>query len=137
MVFSRSKSVEALSRQALKAILESNRDNLVERLVKIKGIGMNKALALAASIELGRRFNRSPQGYLATPTDVIQFIQGYAMQSQEHFLCISLNGAREIMTIRVICVGSGNMAVLHPAEVFCEAIKEHASAIIEIGRAHV
>lgn len=126
----KSKSVEELSKDVLKVVLEANREDLIKKLVGVKGIGRNKALAIAASIELGRRMNRNPQGHLESPVDVIQYIKSYAMQIQEHFLCISLNGAREILSIRVICVGSGNMAILHSADVFSEPVKEHASAII-------
>lgn len=126
----RARPVESLAKEALRTVLESNREQLIEKLAGIKGIGLNRALAVAASIELGRRMNRKPQGHLSRPVDVIPYIQSYAMQAQEHFLCVSVNGAREILSIRVVCVGSGNMAVLHPAEVFSEPIKEHASAII-------
>ena len=126
----RVRPIDVLAGDIMKVILGTNEKNLVDELVKIRGMGRNKALAVAASLELGRRMNRNPQAHLSAPTDVIPFIQGYSMQPQEHFLCVSLNGAQEIISIRVLCVGSGNMAVLRPAEVFSEAIKEHAAAIV-------
>lgn len=122
--------IEKLARKILSVVMASNADELVENLVKINGVGKNKALAIAASMELGRRLNRTPQITMGEPKDILPYIQNYSMQPQEHFLCVTLNGAREVLGIRVICVGAGNMAVLRPAEIFVEAIKEHASAIV-------
>ena len=64
------------------------------------------------------------------PADIVPFVQHYAMQNSEHFLIVSLNGAREILSIHVICVGAANMAVVRPREVFSEPIREHASAVV-------
>ena len=122
--------VNELAKLVLNTILSSNSENLVANLTSIKGIGRSKALMLSAAIEFGKRLNRNPQVKLCSPPDLIPYIQCYAMQKQEHFLCISLNGAKEIISIRVICTGTGNMAVIKPADVFAEAIKEHASAIV-------
>ncbi|MBR1616265.1 MAG: DNA repair protein RadC [Treponema sp.] len=122
--------VGKLSREVLSVVLKSNPENVVQNLMKVSGIGSNKALAVAAALELGRRLNRTPQVTMCEPGDIIPYIKSYSMQSQEHFLCVSLNGAREVISIRVVCVGAGNMAVIHPSEIFAEAIKEHASAIV-------
>ena len=122
--------IRNLAREVLCIVMGSNDENLVENLMKIKGMGKSKALIIAAALEFGKRINRNPQTALDATADIVPFIQNYAMQKQEHFLCISLNGAREIISIRVVCTGSGNMAILKPAEVFSEALKEHASAVI-------
>lgn len=122
--------IKELSIRVLATVMESNSDNLVENLVKLHGIGKTKALVIAAAIELGKRLNRNPQGFLQSPIEVIPYIQNYALQRQEHFLCVSLNGAGEILSIRVICTGAGNMAIVSPCEVFSEAIKERASAVV-------
>lgn len=122
--------IEKLAKKILSVVMASNPDELIENLVKINGVGTNKALAIAAALEFGRRLTRSPQAVISQAKDIVPYIQNYAMQPQEHFICVSLNGAREIISIRVVCVGNGNMAVLHPSEIFNEAIKERASAII-------
>lgn len=126
----RGRPVQDIARDIVSAIMATNRESLVGELMKISGVGRNKALAVAAALELGRRASRSPQAVVNEPRDVIPYIQAYAMRPQEHFLAVSLNGAREIISIRVVCVGSGNMAVLRPAEIFSEAVKERASALV-------
>lgn len=127
---SKTKPIETLAKEVQSVILASNTETLVQNLMSVKGMGQNKALCIAAALELGRRVTRQPQAIVSSPSDVIPYIQSYTMQPMEHFLCITMNGAREILSIRVVCVGSGNMAILRPAEIFAEAVKEHASAII-------
>ncbi len=122
--------ITVMADKVMEAILSSNQENLIENLLKINGIGKTRALVIAASLELGRRMNRNPQAVLEKPVDIIPYIKHYAMQPAEHFLCISLTGGREIISIRVICIGSGNMAIIKTGDVFAQALKEHASAVI-------
>jgi DNA repair protein RadC len=122
--------VNVLAKQVLDIVLSSNRENLIENLMRVDGMGKSKALLVAASLEFGKRLNRNPQSCFNCPSDIIPYIQNYAMQKQEHFLCISLNGAKEVLSIRVVCVGVKNMAIVEAREVFSEALKEHASAVI-------
>ena len=122
--------IKELAKQVLGTVLSSNDENLLTNLMELKGMGKTKALMIAAALEFGKRINKNPQVALSSPSDIVPYIQNYAMQKQEHFLCISLNGAMEVISIRVICSGSGNMAVIKPVEVFSHAVKEHASAVI-------
>ncbi|MBP3608652.1 MAG: DNA repair protein RadC [Treponema sp.] len=122
--------IERLATEVIKKVYKSNQNDLIKELLDIDGIGQSKALAISAALELGKRLNRNPQAFINQPKDIIPYIKHYAMQPNEHFVCITLNGGREILSIRVICTGSGNMAIIKPREIFCEAIKEHASGII-------
>ena len=45
-------------------------------------------------------------------------------------MCISINGANEIMTVRVVSIGLINKSHVHPREVFADVISERASAVI-------
>lgn len=122
--------VEEMSDKILKVICACNPENWLEKLQSISGVGSSKALAIAAALELGRRHNRNPQAVVDKPQDVIPFIKHYAMQNSEHFVTVTVNGAKEILNIRVLSVGSRNMAVLKAGDIFSEALKEHASGII-------
>lgn len=122
--------IEQLAEKVLDVISVSNFSELINALLAINGIGTGKALAIAAAIELGRRLNRSPQATINKPIDIIPYVQHFSMKTTEHFVCVTMNGSREILAIRVICAGSGNMAILHPRDIFCEAVKERASAVI-------
>jgi DNA repair protein RadC len=64
------------------------------------------------------------------PTDVLPLVRHYADRKQEHFICISINGANEVITTRVVSVGLVNKTQVHPREVFADPITDRASAII-------
>ena len=49
---------------------------------------------------------------------------------QEHFLCATINGANELLNIRVVSIGLIDRTPVHPREVFAEALSDRASAII-------
>lgn len=49
---------------------------------------------------------------------------------QEHFLCATINGANEILNIRVVSIGLIDRSPVHPREVFADALSDRASAVI-------
>jgi DNA repair protein RadC len=64
------------------------------------------------------------------PADVLPLIRHYTDRNKEHFICISINGANEVITTRVVSVGLVNKTQVHPREVFADPITDRASAII-------
>ena len=122
--------VMSVAKRILK-ILDSGdeRANLKE-LQKIEGVGPAKATLIAAALEFSRRRIR-PEGLkISFPADVLPLIQHYADRKQEHFICISVNGANEVITSRIVSVGLVNKTQVHPREVFADPITDRASAII-------
>ncbi len=127
---SKKHDVLALSRKIVKVIDEKGLDLKVKDIIEIDGIGTAKATAICAAFEFVRR-RIKPEGMkLKFPVDVLPLIQHFADRKQEHFLCISINGANEVMNIRVITIGLVNKSHVHPREVFADVISERASAII-------
>jgi DNA repair protein RadC len=112
-------------------ILDSGKASVsLDELRKIEGVGMAKATLIAASLEFARRRIR-PEGLrISFPADVLPLIRHYADRKQEHFICISINGANEVIANRVITVGLVNRTQVHPREVFADPITDRASAII-------
>ena len=122
--------VEKLASIVMNKITESDSENLIEELMSIKGMGKSRALSIAASCEFGRRRNLHNNALILHPSDIIPFVRNYSIYPKEHFLCISLSGGHEIIEIRVISIGTVNKALVHPREVFCQALKDNASAVI-------
>ena len=122
--------VEKLAQKVLPVINESPVDKLVERLERIEGIGESKAICLAAAIELGRRRNSYLKAVINEPKDFVPFVKHFSMMNKEHFVCATLNGAHEIINIRVISVGTVNRTLIHPREIYADAIAERASGLI-------
>lgn len=102
----------------------------VDDLLTVPGVGRAKASLVVAALEFARR-RIKPHGFkIAFPPDAFPLIRHIADRSQEHFMCISLNGANEVNAVRTVSVGLVNRALVHPREVFADPITDRASAII-------
>ena len=122
--------VELMACKIMETLDCSDDDKIIENLLKLKGVGQSKALAVAAALELGRRRSSHLKAPIKTPQDVIPFVRNYAVSSKEHFLVITLNGGHEIIKIHCVSVGTLNRTLIHPREVFSQAIQENAAALI-------
>ena len=105
-------------------------ESLVSKLTKIEGVGEESALALAAALELGRRKSAIYRVRIRCPQDVTPFLKYFALKPVEYFIVVSVNGAMEILSVKVISVGSVDNAAIHPRDVFSDAVALHASGII-------
>ena len=122
--------VEKLASSVLRVLEKTDSDSVIEKMLGVRGLGNGKATLLAAALELGRRFYGTKGTIIKSPLDVIPLVQHYALEKQEHFLCISLTGANEIIKIRVITIGILNSTLIHPREIFADAIKDRCASII-------
>ena len=81
--------------------------------------------------DLWRSADIRPEGFkIGLPPDILPLIQHMADRKREHFLCISLNGAYEVITVRTVSVGQVNKTQVHPREVFADPLTDRATAII-------
>ena len=111
-------------------------DNLTFReLTLIKGVGQSKAALLLACFEISRRYGKKedrPPIRISSPENILELreISSLRYERQEHFVVITLNGANEVITPHIISKGTVNQSLVHPREVFSEAIIERAASII-------
>ncbi len=99
-------------------------------LLSIEGIGVAKACRIAAAFELARRHLQRGRPTIRAPEDALPYLQHIAAKKQEYFLCLTLNGANEVIQTRVITVGLLDSSQVHPREVFAAAISDRAAAVI-------
>lgn len=102
----------------------------VEDLTSFEGVGDAKATLILAAIEFARRRIKPEGAKIETPADLLPYVRHYADRRQEHFLCASINGANEILNVRVVSIGLVDRTPVHPREVFADAVADRASAII-------
>lgn len=105
----------------------------IEELSSIKGIGLAKAAQLKASFELARR--KDEHDYEKTPVkshkDVVRLAgQKLKDKKKEHFLILCLDTRNNLIRIGNISTGTLDANLVHPREVFKEAIQSLASSII-------
>ena len=67
---------------------------------------------------------------IITPEGALYWFEPFRNADQEHFVCMSLNGAGQVMNTRVITIGLLNHSLVHPREVFRGAIMDNAASII-------
>jgi len=101
-----------------------------EVLNRIEGMGDTKAGTVLAALELGRRYSGIIHRKIRTAADVFPLVQHFADRKQEQFICVSLNGAHEVLAVRVVSVGILNKTIVHPREVFGDPIADRAAAVI-------
>lgn len=119
-----------LSDKVISVINSSNENDLIKKLTELPGMGSSKALSVAAALELGRRRRGYLHSVIRHPKDILQYVRQYSLEPAEHFITITTNGAHEILSTKVVSVGTVNKALIHPREVFADAVAEHASGII-------
>jgi len=122
--------VLSLSKKIVKVIDGIGLDFQAKDIIEIDGIGEAKATSLCAAFEFVRR-RIKPEGLkIKFPADILPLIRHYGDRKQEHFICVSINGANEVMSVRVVTIGLINKTHVHPREVFADVIAERASAVI-------
>lgn len=122
--------VMTLAAKLAKVVDENGLDLRAEDLTQFEGVGDAKATLILAAVEFARR-RIKPEGFkIESPVDVLPLIRHYADRRQEHFLCLSINGANEVINIRVVCIGLVDRTPVHPREVFADALTDRASGII-------
>lgn len=105
-----------------------------KELMNQHGMGEAKASQIKAAIELGRRLTiESPEEKLAinSPSDAAALVQ-YEMSAleQEHLRVILLDRRNKVLEIVEVYKGSATSAQMRIGELFKEAIRKNAAAII-------
>lgn len=112
------------------------RDATIEELTAIKGIGTAKGVQLLAAIEMGKRMNRyqpAERYVIRSPEDGANYVMEEMMTlKQEHFVALFLNTKNQVIHRQTIFIGSLNASIVHPREVFREAIRRSSAAVIVI-----
>jgi len=74
--------------------------------------------------------SRTTASLIESAADVLPLIADIAGKSQEHFVCISLNGANEVIEKRVVTIGLLDRSLVHPRDVYADVISDRAAAVI-------
>jgi len=97
----------------------------------MEGIGETKACQIMAGFELARRYLIAEDAAKITgPQDILPLVSNLLDKQQEYFLCLTLNGAGELIEKRVITKGLLNHSPVHPREVYADAITDRAASVI-------
>jgi DNA repair protein RadC len=122
--------VRSMSKE-IAGIIQEKKTGLAETdLTAIPGMGPAKAYQLLAAFELARRHLIKDTIKITKAEDILPLLTDIASKQQEYFVCISLNGANEVIEKRVVTIGLLNHSQVHPREVFADVIADRAASVI-------
>lgn len=122
--------VTKISKDILK-MLKQNCGLTMEVLQHVKGLGPAKISELLASFELANRYLLDPERpIIDTPEKVVEQLADIRDKKQEYFVCLTLDGANRLIAKRIITIGTLTSSLVHPREVFADAITDRAASII-------
>jgi len=122
--------VRTISRQVAGLIREHKAALSLDHLLEIRGMGLAKAAQILSAFELARRYLLKETVKIMVAQDILPLVADIAGKQQEHFVCISLNGANEVIEKRIVTIGLLDKSPVHPREVFADAIADRAAAVI-------
>ena len=122
--------VRTMARQVDDLIREHKEGLSLDHLLEVPGMGLAKAAQILSAFELARRHLFKDIVKIICARDVLPLVGDIAGKQQEHFLCISLNGANEVIERRIVTIGLLNKSPVHPREVFADVIADRAAAVI-------
>ncbi len=107
----------------------------LEELAQVKGIGIAKGSQIKAAVELASRVEgyseTAKKPLVKTPDDVAGLVQSRLKgKKKEYFLALLLDTRNQLIRVAEISVGSLDSSIVHPREVFKEAISASAAAVI-------
>jgi len=107
----------------------------VEELTQTRGIGPAKAAQIKAALELSKRLEADigelPRPILKSPEDVVSVVRSQLKgKKKEYFLVLCLDTRNRLISCQPVSIGSLDTSIVHPREVFKEAVSSCAASII-------
>jgi DNA repair protein RadC len=123
--------VGKIAQNTLKLLQEFGADITYEQLKQVTGMGPARITEILAALELSRRYLiDSEQPIIDSPEKVVEQLSDIRDKKQEHFVVMTLDGANRLIAKRIITIGTLTSSLVHPREVFADAITDRAASII-------
>src|SRR6266852_1766791 len=116
--------VRTMARQVAGLIREHREHLTLDHLSSVPGVGLAKGAQILSAFELARRHLLKETVKIESAEDVLPLLADIRSKSQEHFVCITLNGANEVIEKRVVTIGLLDKILVHPRDVFADVITD-------------
>ena len=124
-------NVSQISKSIQKLLAQFGHDIPPTELRRVTGLGSAKISELLAAFELSKRhLIVGEQPIIDTPEKAVEQLADIRDKKQEHFVCLTLDGANRLIAKRIITIGTLTSSLVHPREVFADAITDRAAGII-------
>ncbi len=123
--------VTKIARDVRKLILLKGSTLTYEDLLSIKSLGPAKSAQIMASFELWRRqFEVTQRPIIDAAQKAAEQLKNIENKQQEYFVVLTLDGANRLISKRTVTIGTLTASLVHPREVFADAITDRAASII-------
>lgn len=123
--------VSKIAKETLALFRKHGAEISYEQLQAVGGLGSARITEILAAIELSRRYLLdSDKPVIDSPEKAVEQLADIRDKRQEYFVCLTLDGANRLIAKRVITIGTLNASLVHPREVFADAIADRAASII-------
>ena len=123
--------VSQIARETLKLFKLSGANITYEELKKVSGLGPARITEILSALELSKRYLiDSEQPIIDSPEKAVEQLSDIRDKKQEHFVVMTLDGANRLIAKRIVTIGTLNSSLVHPREVFADAITDRAASII-------
>ncbi len=111
------------------------RSHSINDLNTSNGMGDAKSISLLAAVELSNRLSKSvvetTKTKVTSPNSVYQYMLNYKFNlHQEEFYVICLNARKEIISSKLLFVGTIETTIIHPRDIFKYAINNNATFVV-------
>ena len=126
----RVKDVYQLSKEVLECVENDFEKLNFATLMKINGLGKTHACQVLAAFEISQRYFFKDGIKIQNANDVYKLVSDLKEKKQEYFVTLTLDGAARLIQKRVVFIGTLNQSLVHPREVFTDAIGDRAAGVI-------
>ena len=109
-------------------------ESSAQELMSVNGVGRSKAARVLAAVELGKRISTAPRetrmSVECSEDIAAMFIEDMRYEKREIFKALLLNPRGEVISVETISVGELTSTLVHPREVFSQAVKKSAAGIV-------
>lgn len=128
---SKNADVGKIAKDTLKLLQKHGADITHERLQSVTGLGTAKITEILAAFELSNRYlGDSNQPTIDSAEKAVEQLADIRDKKQEYFVVMTLDGANRLIEKRTITIGTLTASLVHPREVFADAITDRAATVM-------
>ncbi|MEI7918507.1 MAG: DNA repair protein RadC [Candidatus Saccharibacteria bacterium] len=123
--------VSKIAGNTLKLLREFGANITYQQLQQVTGMGPARITEILAALELSKRYLiDSDRPIIDSPEKAVEQLADIRYKKQEYFVVLTLDGANRLIAKRIITIGTLTSSLVHPREVFADAITDRAASII-------
>lgn len=123
-------SVGQVARQLQRLLRQGSEELTIDKLMNVQGVSTAQASRILASLELARRHLVRDALPLRTFQEYLGRLAEIRGKQQEYLICLSLDGGQRLIAQRTVTIGTLDIVLAHPREVFADPIADRAASVV-------